>query len=95
MTHEHIDVDHIAELCRIELTPDEKIMIAQQLDTMITYIDQLKEVDVSHVEAVLRPLENYDSLREDVPGENLPTSDLLRNAPASKNNQVIVPRIVE
>ena len=95
MTDESIDIGHIAELCRIELTAEEKIMMAKQLETMVEYLAQLNEVDITNVPAILHPLEQNNILREDVAGENLPISDLLLNAPASKNNQITVPRIID
>lgn len=45
------EVEHIAKLARIELTDEEKKKFANQLSTILDYVDQLKEVDTSKVEA--------------------------------------------
>lgn len=95
MAHESIDVDHLAELCRIELSEEEKKVFTQQLDTLLEYLQQLNEVNVDHTAPTLHPTEHNNPLREDIPGENLPVEAVLRNAPVSKSNQIVVPRIVE
>jgi aspartyl-tRNA(Asn)/glutamyl-tRNA(Gln) amidotransferase subunit C len=92
---EPIDIDHIANLCRIELNEKECATIVQQLETMLSYLEQLNEVDVEQTEPTLHALEQMDVLRSDEPGENLSLGEALQNAPERKNNQIVVPRIVE
>ncbi|MDR1435170.1 MAG: Asp-tRNA(Asn)/Glu-tRNA(Gln) amidotransferase subunit GatC [Puniceicoccales bacterium] len=95
MTPEHIDIDHIAMLCRIALTDEERKTIPGQLDTMLAYMRQLEEVDIQDVEPTLHALEISNVLRADEPGENFSVESALMNAPKRENNQIIVPRIVE
>ncbi|MDR1591146.1 MAG: Asp-tRNA(Asn)/Glu-tRNA(Gln) amidotransferase subunit GatC [Puniceicoccales bacterium] len=95
MTLEHIDIDHIAKLCRLALTDEEQKTLPGQLDTMLAHLQQLKEVDVNGVEPTLHPFEESNVLRTDDPGENFSVETALMNAPEQKNNQIVVPRIVE
>ncbi|MBI4239709.1 Asp-tRNA(Asn)/Glu-tRNA(Gln) amidotransferase subunit GatC [Candidatus Uhrbacteria bacterium] len=44
------DVSHIAKLARLELTEDEKELFSQQLSSVLSYIEQLKEVDTTGIE---------------------------------------------
>lgn len=44
------DVEHIANLARLELTEDEKQLFSEQLSSVLSYVDQLKEVDTSGVQ---------------------------------------------
>jgi aspartyl-tRNA(Asn)/glutamyl-tRNA(Gln) amidotransferase subunit C len=95
MTAEHIDIDHIAMLCRIALSDGERKMLPGQIDAMLAYVQQLKIVDVQDVGPTLHALEVSNVLRADRPGENFSVETALMNAPEQKNNQIVVPRIVE
>ena len=95
MTAEHIDIDHIATLCRIALSDEERKTLPDQIDTMLAYMQQLKEVDIQGVEPTLHALEISNVLRTDKPEENFSVETALMNAPEQKNNQIVVPRIVE
>jgi aspartyl-tRNA(Asn)/glutamyl-tRNA(Gln) amidotransferase subunit C len=95
MTAEHIDIDHIAMLCRIAFSVEERKMLPGQIDAVLTYVQQLKVVDTQDVEPTLHALEVSNALRADKPGENFSVEIALMNAPEQKNNQIVVPRIVE
>jgi aspartyl-tRNA(Asn)/glutamyl-tRNA(Gln) amidotransferase subunit C len=95
MTAEHIDIDHIAAFCRIALSDEERRTLPGQIDAMLAYVQQLKTVDVQGVEPTLHALELSNVLRADEPGENFSVETALMNAPEQKNNQIVVPRIVE
>ncbi|MDR0590886.1 MAG: Asp-tRNA(Asn)/Glu-tRNA(Gln) amidotransferase subunit GatC [Puniceicoccales bacterium] len=92
---DHIDLDSIAGLCRIDLADEERKTIAEQLDTMLTYMAQIKVVDVEGIEPMLHASAIHSILRDDQPGESFSTETALLNAPEQKNNQILVPRIVE
>jgi aspartyl-tRNA(Asn)/glutamyl-tRNA(Gln) amidotransferase subunit C len=95
MTDEHIDIDHIAMLCRIALTDEERKILATQIDAMLTHMQQLKAVNTQGVEPTLQALEVGNVLRPDEPKENFSATTALMNAPEQKNDQIVVPRIVE
>lgn len=44
------DVEHIAKLARLELTDDEKELFASQLSSVLSFVDQLSEVDTSGIQ---------------------------------------------
>ena len=60
------DVLHLAKLCRIDLHSKEVEQCTSQLSAVIAYVDQLKEVDITGVDAVanITGLENI--FRDDV-----------------------------
>jgi aspartyl-tRNA(Asn)/glutamyl-tRNA(Gln) amidotransferase subunit C len=95
MTAEHIDIDHIALLCRIALSDEERKTLPDQIDTMLAYAQKLKEVDIQGIEPTLHALELNNVLRADKPGENFSVEAALMNAPEQKNDQIVVLRIVE
>jgi aspartyl-tRNA(Asn)/glutamyl-tRNA(Gln) amidotransferase subunit C len=95
MSASHFDIEYVANLARIELTPEEKSTLGGQLEHILTYIEQLREVDVSGVEPTAHafPVVNVTRADETTPG--LPHDDALRNAPQQAGGLFVVPKIVE
>lgn len=61
MTH-HIDnntLDHLQSLTHIHLSDDEKDQMKHDLDTIITMLDQLKDVDVDDIQALEHPVSGH------------------------------------
>lgn len=88
-------MDHLAKLARIALTEEEKAHFSGQLGTILNYFDQLKSVNMDGVEPSAHAFPVYNILRGDEPGPALDVEALLRIAPASRDNQVLVPRVVD
>lgn len=92
---QQIDIDHLANLARIALTPEEKARFASQLGDVLGYIEQLKSVDVSGVEPTAHATPVFNVLQDDIARPGLSVEDALRNAPARRDQGVLVPRVVE
>ncbi len=90
-----IDIDHLATLARIALTAEEKARFSAQLGDVLGYIEQLKRADVSGVEPTAHATPIFNVLQDDVARPGLSVEDTLRNAPARRDNCVLVPRVVE
>ena len=90
-----LDIDHVAKLARLALTPEEKAKFAQQLADVLHHIGQLKKVDVSHVEPTAHAAPVFNVWADDVARPGLPVELALRNAPAQRDNMVAVPKVVE
>ncbi len=90
-----IDLNRLCVLARLSLTGQEKEKLGPQLARIVGYVEELREVDVDGVEPMAHaiPLENV--LREDVAVAPPDSADLLRNAPAARANQVVVPPVIE
>lgn len=94
--HPHIDIDYVANLARIELTPEEKEKLSPQLDKILGYFDKLRSVDVEGAEPMAHAHPVYNVWREgDAPGPTLTPDELLAMAPETRDNQVVVPKVVE
>jgi aspartyl-tRNA(Asn)/glutamyl-tRNA(Gln) amidotransferase subunit C len=90
-----LNIDHVAKLARLALTPEEKARYAAQLGDVLAYIETLKEVDVSGVEPTAHAFPLYNVWREDKAHPGLPVEKALMNAPAQKDNMISVPTVVE
>lgn len=90
-----IDIDYVAKLARIELTDDEKITYSRQLGQILEYFERLSKIDVSGVEPSAHAHAIYNVMRDDVETPAMSVSDALMNAPASRENQICVPKVVD
>ncbi len=74
-------VQHIAELARLELTEDELDRMTEQLSAILDYAARLQELDTEAIPptASVVPLENV--MREDTISPSLPREAVLANAP--------------
>ena len=90
-----LDIDRVAALARIALTPAEKAAFSSQLGDVLAYIALLKEADVGGVEPTAHafPVENVWA--EDIPQPGLPVAAALGNAPAQRDHMFAVPKVVE
>jgi aspartyl-tRNA(Asn)/glutamyl-tRNA(Gln) amidotransferase subunit C len=88
-------VARIAHLARLKIPEPEQAHIAADLDKIITWIEQLNEVDVATIE----PLANVNDLalrwREDVVNDGDKPDDVLANAPAKTADFFTVPKVIE
>lgn len=90
-----LDIDHVARLARINLSPGERERYAAQLGQVLGHFAALAAMDAGPAGAGLRAPVPDASLRADQPGEPLAPADFLRSAPASRGGQVAVPRVVD
>jgi aspartyl-tRNA(Asn)/glutamyl-tRNA(Gln) amidotransferase subunit C len=88
-------VKHVANLARLAITEEEANRLTQQLDKIITYAEQLNEVDTENVEPTSHVLEIKNVMREDVAKPGLPNEEVLKNAPDHQDGQIKVPPIIE
>jgi len=88
-------VEHVAKLARLEVSEDEKAMFARQLSALLTYMDQLKEVDTEGVEPTATVLPTENVWREDAVRPSLPQEQALANAPDQADGFFRVPKILE
>lgn len=90
------EVEKISELARLELTEDEKEKYGSQLSDILSYIDQLQEVDVRGVEptAQITGLENKFREDEIDVWDDEERLSALNQAPELEDGQVKVKRVL-
>jgi aspartyl-tRNA(Asn)/glutamyl-tRNA(Gln) amidotransferase subunit C len=76
------DVIHVAQLARLELSPDEVQRFTEQLNTILTHVAELEAADVESIGFVHTPAAWPAPLRPDLPG-----ADSLGAAPESLSRQ--------
>jgi aspartyl-tRNA(Asn)/glutamyl-tRNA(Gln) amidotransferase subunit C len=95
MADGELNVKYVAHLARLALSPEEERTIGAQLGNILEYIEKLKEVDVTGVEATAHAFPLVNVTRPDQLQPSISNDDALRNAPAQANGLFIVPKIVE
>ncbi len=91
----NLNLDHVANLARLNLTPDEKERFAAQIGDVISYIALLNEVNVEGVEPTAHAFPVVNVWAADVAEPGLSVEDALRNAPEQRDNMFVVPKVVE
>jgi aspartyl-tRNA(Asn)/glutamyl-tRNA(Gln) amidotransferase subunit C len=95
MAAAEIDVKYVAHLARISLSTEEQQKLAAQIGNILSYIEKLKEADVSGVEPTAHAFPLVNVTRPDEIRPSMSNEDALRNAPAKTNGLFMVPKIVE
>jgi aspartyl-tRNA(Asn)/glutamyl-tRNA(Gln) amidotransferase subunit C len=89
------EVEHVARLARLDLSPDEKDRMRSQLDVILGYVEQLRRVDTAGVEPTAHVLPLVNVMRDDEVRPSYPVEAMLANAPQTEESQFRVPRILE
>jgi aspartyl-tRNA(Asn)/glutamyl-tRNA(Gln) amidotransferase subunit C len=95
MSQSDLDVRYVANLARIELTDEEVSRFQNQLSNVLEYVEQLKSIDVSGVDAAAHAHPVFNVFREDEPKPSLEKSAVLKNAPHAANGLIMVTKVVE
>jgi aspartyl-tRNA(Asn)/glutamyl-tRNA(Gln) amidotransferase subunit C len=95
MSAKNFDIEYVAELARIKLTPDEIKIFESQLALVLEHVAKLNEVDISQVEPMAHSFPIYNVFREDEVREGLDREAALSNAPHQAQGLFIVAKVVE
>ncbi len=90
-----IDIEYVARLARITLTPEEKAGFSAQLGQILDYMERLGKVDVEGIEPTAHAFAMENVWADDEAAEPFSVDEALRNAPAAREDQIVVPKVVE
>ena len=89
------DVKYIANLARLALTDAEIDHFQDQLEGILGYIDQLKQLDVTNVEPMAQVLDSKNVTREDKIKKSLDVAEFIKTTPSHSGNFFKVPKVIE
>ncbi len=96
MTIDDSTIDKLAKLSSLEIDESKRESLKNELGDIISFVENLNEIDVSHIDATFTTVEGGTPLREDVSSQDLEMSkQILSNAPKSEDGYFIVPKIIE
>lgn len=88
-------IEHVALLARLELTPEERERFTPQLNSILEYFEQLQQLDTTGVAPMSHAVAISNVFREDEPGPSLSAEEALSNAPDQASGCFRVPRVIE
>ena len=92
------DIEKIAQLAHLEITDDERRLFAPQIADIVTYVEQLNEIDTAAIEPALGGLtpegERTESLRPDEVQPSLGQKTALNQAPDPASGHFRVPKVL-
>ena len=90
-----MDIDYVSKLARIDLLPDEREKFQAQLGDVLQYFEKLQNVAVEGVDPTAHAFPRTNVWDQDSPVPGFSSKQALQNAPQVRNDQVIVPKVVE
>lgn len=85
----------IADLARLKLSEEEAKVLPKQFMNIVSFIENLKEVNTESITPFYQLIQEETPYREDIPTtKSLANEDALKNAPKSEGGFFIVPRVV-
>lgn len=95
MKVDHETLQKIAHLARLEVKPEEETELINSLNGVLTWMEQLNEIDTTGVEPLTHISMETNVLREDVVGNHLARERALSNAPQHDEQFFEVPKVLE
>ena len=87
-------VQHVARLARLEIDGDAVQKLAEQLATILDYVNKLEEVDTRGVSPTSHAIALTNAFRDDVVRASLPREEALENAPSQEAGSFVVPKVI-
>ncbi|GAB1402138.1 Asp-tRNA(Asn)/Glu-tRNA(Gln) amidotransferase subunit GatC [Elusimicrobiota bacterium] len=91
------DVDYVATLARLEFETKEEEKLTGQLESILGYVDKIKEVDTSKIEPTSHGFTGENVWREDivVKSDSKTIDSLFKNAPAKDGTFFKVEKVID
>lgn len=88
-------VAKVANLARLEVSEEDLEKYGPQLSNIISFVEQLSEVDTDNVEPLASVVDITLRLREDEVTDGGYAKEILANAPEELEGFFVVPKVVE
>lgn len=85
----------IAHLARIAVRDEEVAHLTSEINTVLAFVEQLAEVDVTGVEPMTSVTPMQMKMRQDVVNDGGIADKIVANAPAAEDHFFLVPKVVE
>lgn len=88
-------VQRIANMAELSLSPDELGRMTDELGSIVSFVQQLQEVDIDGVPPTSHVLVGAMPLRPDAPRPSLEREAVLGQAPSARDDSFVVPAFVD
>ena len=90
-----INIDQTAELARLSLKPAEREKLGKDLESILAYVDQLKELNTESIQPTSHVLAIENVFRQDKTKKTDVREAVLSHAPKRESNFFKVPKVIE
>lgn len=90
-----MEIEKVARLARLELSEGDKETFGNQLEQVLTYMEQLNRLDTTGIEPTSHAIPIANVFREDETRSSFPQEEVLGIAPEEEDNHFRVPKIIE
>jgi aspartyl-tRNA(Asn)/glutamyl-tRNA(Gln) amidotransferase subunit C len=85
----------IAHLARLDIKPEEEESLLKSMDSVLTWMEQLNEIDTEGVEPLTHITDEANVWRNDEASNTLTRQEAIGNAPLANDTYIIVPKVLE
>ena len=85
----------LGKLARISISDDKLNNLSQDLNSILEFVDQLKEIRTDQVDPTSNSLNQKLEVRDDKVDNQNSTEDVLENAPEKEMDFFVVPKVIE
>ena len=89
------DVQHVARLARLGLDDEELDRLADELSHILDAMQALSQLDTEAIPPTAQVIPLQNVMRDDVSRPAWPVEEILRNAPATRDQQFLVPPVLD
>ena len=88
------DVKYIAELARLQFAEEELKQVAGDMNSILTYMEKLNELDTKDVEPMTHVLDVKNVFRKEGVQQRISHDEALKNAPDADSEYFRVPKVI-
>lgn len=88
-------IKKLSNLAKINLSEEQIEKYTNDLSSVISYMEEIKNLDVANVSETARVIDEENILREDIVGPSLNQEQALRNSKNTHNGYFLVPQILK
>ena len=89
------DVERVASLARLSVSDEEADRLAAELDSLLEYVETLRQVDTDGIEPTSHVIPMATPMRHDRSVPGLDPELALANAPERGDSAFVVPKVIE
>ncbi|MBP1744100.1 MAG: gatC [Firmicutes bacterium] len=89
------DVDHVANLARLEFSDAEKDSLIGDLNKVLGYIEKLNELNTEDEDIIVNPYYIENRFRDDEIQQSMKVEEVVENAPQSLEGYIVVPKVID
>ena len=95
MSVDQATVRRIAHLARIAVKDEEVPHLAEEINAILSFVEELNAIDVTGVEPMTSVIPMKMKMRDDVVTDHAGADVVVANAPVSEDHFFMVPKVVE